>query len=146
MADHGDQRRGALGGGERLGIVGLAERDEPPAEPGERGGLGFRLPLGRDPGRAGRAAAAAERGQRVQRGGRAAEMVEKAAKRARADVFGPDQPQPCQPLRIRQADRGTGRDGGGPGQADPSAGGAVFAPMRLSVPASSRRILSRCFT
>ena len=67
MAAHGDDGRGVLDGGERLGIVRLAMGDEPGTEPFEA----LELALGRRDGTdlegARSSAPAGEFGQRVQR-------------------------------------------------------------------------------
>ena len=116
-ADDGDQRprqHGELAAyreqGRRVGdhlqarrIIRLAERDEVDAARARRLQFGLRLLVRTDARRRRCAAAAGESGQGAKRGARAAIMIDQVAEGARADIVGPDEAQPVEPLLFAQS-------------------------------------------
>src|SRR5450756_2542821 len=65
--------------------------------------FGLRLLVRTDARRRRGAAAAGERGQGAQRGARAAIMIDQVAEGTRADIVGPDEAQPVEPLLFAQS-------------------------------------------
>ena len=121
-ADEGRRRVDRLQG---LRIIGFAHGDEADAEPRRRPHLRLRLGDGRDlddqppspPG---------EVRQRLERRSGAAVAVDQGAEGARPDIFGPDQPEPVEALRVGEES-------------------LRLLPIFPSVPARSRLMFSLCF-
>jgi hypothetical protein len=159
VAAHTEQRRGIVDKRQARRITDLVGRHQFDAESVSGIDLAPCVVFGRNPARAAPPRRHVRRA--LERGAGRTEMIDERAKGARADIFGADQPQSVDPLRLRQtrlsltaaavahahapqreccATSGCGQfdtgDGGRPGY--------FFSPIRPSVPACSRVMFSRC--
>ena len=103
FATHRQQRRRVVDHLQPRRIIRLAERDEVDAARARRLQFGLGVLARADARRRRCAAAAGERGQGGQRGARAAIMIDQVAEGARADIVGPDEAQPIEPLLLAQS-------------------------------------------
>ena len=101
----GDERRGGVDFAEKRRIVGLADCEEPYAEPARDRELALDLLARRQRDRAARAAAPGKLGQRLERGPRAAVPVEERPEGAGADVLRSDEAQPVEQFCVGKTRR-----------------------------------------
>ena len=118
-----------------VGIIWLAQSHKKSAHAGERFQFALRFLDAEYPDRL--AALRRDSRQRGQRARRSLMAVDQGAKRLRPDALAADEAQPVESLGVCQAHAGEGFW--------PRVGHDVW-PMRLSVPAISREIFSRCLT